>query len=284
MLLLKNNMWKQRLKKFLDNPFVVFYFLINRIYYRLVADKISDSYKTKITFLSGKDTLETLLKKDTSIIRIGDGTFGYLMGSGIYFNNWRFKYNRKFSKELQCVLKNGQNDNILFCVPHTFTNKNKADFIKEGIGNEWQIWTAAKVILNNYLIPGHTYGDATCFHIRYNPDINFPALKKYLDTKHIIITTSNIERFKDLKLGLSTTLIEAPSSDAWRVYKRLEEEITKTISDKKLNPKDVLIMISAAEAAKVMIYNLSLKGFTAWDTGQFFDLAAKEFALLDKDN
>lgn len=273
-------MWKQRLKKLFDNPLVVVSYLRNRLWYRFIADLVSSKYSKQVNFLSGKDTLTALTARDTSIIRIGDGTFGYLMGSSIYFNNWQFIYNRGFAKKLNEVLKHGQSANILFCVPHMFVTKNKAEFETEGIGAEWPIWTAAKVMLKDYLIPGHTYGDATCFHPRYNPDINFRDLKNYLDTKHVIIVTSNTERFASLTLGQSTTLIEAPSSDAWQVYETLEKQVLEKIKDRNLKPTEVLIMISAAEAAKVMIYNLSTQGYTAWDTGQFFDLAAKEFSLL----
>jgi hypothetical protein len=276
-------MWRQKIKKLRDNPFVVVSYLKNRIWYRFIADRYSDSYKDKVRFISGTETIKALVSKDTSLIRIGDGTFGYLMGSSIYFNNWQFRYNRNFAKKLHHALKHGQNGNILFCVPHTLTNKSKAEFIKEGIANEWLIWTAAKVLLKEYLIPSHTYGDATCFHPRYNQNIDFKALKDYLDTKHVIIVTSNIERFTNLKLGLSTTLIPAPSSDAWKVYEQLETNVIETIKKLQLTQSNTLVMISAAEAAKVMIYNLSNKGYTAWDTGQFFDLAAKEFDLLSKD-
>lgn len=274
-------MWKQRLKKLFDNPLVVVSYLRNRLVYRFTADKISEQYRSQVTFLSGKDTLTTLTKKDTSLIRIGDGTFGYLMGSSIYFNTWQFKYDRAFAKKLHEVLKYGQSENILFCVPHTFVTKSKSEFVAEGIGAEWPIWTAAKVILQEYLLPGRTYGDATCFHPRYNPHINYQELKNYLDTKHVIIVTSATSRFSNLSLGKSTTLIEAPSSDAWQVYESLEKQVLDVIAQKKFAPTEVLIMISAAEAAKVMIYNLSALGYTAWDTGQFFDLAAKEFSLLN---
>lgn len=274
-------MWKQRVKKFIDNPFVALSYLRNRLWYRFIADKISSTYRAQVNFISGAETIAKLVEKDTSLIRIGDGTFGYLMGSSIYFNSWQFVFNRAFNKKLREALKQGQGENILFCVPHTFITKSKGQFASEGIKAEWPIWTAAKVMLKDYLIPGHTYGDATCFHPRYNPNINFLALKKYLDTKHVIIATSGLDRFKELHIGKSTTLVEAPSSDAWQVYKQLENAITTKIKELGLAKNETLIMISAAEAAKVMIYNLSNQGYTAWDTGQFFDLAAKEFALLE---
>jgi hypothetical protein len=272
-------MWKQKLKKLIDNPVVVFYYLRNKLWYRFIADKTSAEYSTT-QFLSGKETLDEILRKDTSIIRAGDGTMGYLLGSSIYFNNWQFRYNRAFAKKLDKVMRYGQDSNILFCYPHSFIKKTKAEFESENIGNEWRIWVALKVLLKRYLRSDKKYGDATCFHPRYNTAMNFLEIKNYLDSKHVIIITSGTERFKDIQLGKSTHFVEGPASDAWQVYESLEQAGLKIISENNLPKNEVLFMISAAEAAKVMVYDLTKQGYTAWDTGQFFDMAAKEIAAL----
>ena len=139
---------------------------------------------------------------------------------------------------------------------------------------------ALKVLLKRYLRADRKYGDATCFHPRYNTALNFRDIKNYLDTKHVIIITSGTERFKDIKLGKSTHFVEGPASDAWQVYETLEQLGLQIVNEHNLSKNEVLFMISAAEAAKVMVYDLTVLGYTAWDTGQFFDLAAKEIAAL----
>lgn len=274
-------MWKQRFKKFLDNPVLVFTFLRTKIFYTWVADVRSKEY-ANYHFLSGPETIAEITSKDQSIIRVGDGTFGYLLGSSIYFNNWQFRYDRVFAKKLEAVMTEGQASNILFCFPHTFIRKSKEQFQHEGIALEWRIWIASKVILKKFLRADKSYGDALSFHPKYNPNIDFTAIKNYLDTKHIVIITSNIERFTDIKLGKSTTLIEGPSSDAWQVYEELTQKGLKAVQEQNLPQTDVLFMISAAEAAKVMVYDLTNLGYTAWDTGQFFDMAAKEIGALSR--
>jgi hypothetical protein len=271
-------MWRQRIKKFTDNPLVVFTYARTHLYYRFVADKVAKTYPTDT--LTGGETLRTIIAKDTSIIRTGDGTIGYLLGASIYFNNWHFRYNRAFVKKLRYVLDHGQDTNILFCYPFRFLKKTKAEFVAEGIGEEWSIWIATKVIVRRWLQPKKVYGDAFVFHPRYNSEIDFVAIKNYLDQKHVIIMTSNTERFKDIKLGRSTTLIEGPSSDAWQVYEDLKKQAFSVIKSNNWQTHEVLLMISAAEAAKVMVYDFAKAGYTAWDTGQFFDLAAKEISSL----
>jgi len=272
-------MLKERFKKFVDNPLVVFSHLRKYFFWTLIADKASNNYKS-FTFLNEIETIEEITSKNISLIRVGDGTFGYLSGSSIYFNNWEFRYNRTFAKKLDLILKNGQNENILLCFPHQFILKTKQKFTKEKIENEWHIWITAKILLGRYLIPGHHYGSSFCFHPKHNPNIDFAALRKYISSKNVIIISSNVDRFADVKLGLSTTLIEAPSSDAWKVYESLEEKTLTTIKNNNWSHSEVLIMVSAAEAAKVIVFNLASAGYTAWDTGQFFDLAAKEFSTL----
>lgn len=272
-------MWSQRFKKFLDNPVLVFTFLRTKLYWKFIADSRSRDY-ANYQFLSGTQTIAVITETDRSIIRVGEGTFGYLIGSSIYFNNWHFRFNRIFATKLEKVMKDGQDSNILFCYPHTFAKKTKAEFERDGIGLEWRIWVPLKVMLKGFLRTDKTYGDAVCFHPKYNPNIDFQAIKNYLDTKHIVIITSNIERFANIKLGKSTSLIEGPSSDAWQAYEELTQKGLAAVQEKKLSQNEVLFMISAAEAAKVMVYDLTNLGYTAWDTGQFFDMAAKEIAAL----
>jgi hypothetical protein len=270
---------RNKFKKLIDNPLVALTYVRTQLWWRVIAESKSRQY-AKFHFLSGKETIAVITTTDRSIIRAGDGTFGYLLGSSIYFNHWQFIYNRDFAKKLERVLRDGQDSNILFCYPHTYVRKSKAEFAAEGIRNEWPIWITGKVLLQKFLRLDRMYGDAVCFHPKLNPDIDFVGIKKYLDTKHIVIITSNIERFADVRLGLSTTLISGPSSDAWRVYEELEAQALAVVAEKGLAPTEVLFMISAAEAAKVMVYDLTKAGYTAWDTGQFFDMAAKEITAL----
>ena len=109
---------------------------------------------------------------------------------------------------------------------------------------------------------------------------NYLKLKNYFLTKNIIILTSNISRFENIKLGKTTDFIESPSSDAWQSYDEIKSKLLTLIQNKNLNNKETLILISMGSAAKVLVYDLTLLGYIAWDTGQFFDLASKEIENL----
>jgi hypothetical protein len=88
-----------------------------------------------------------------------------------------------------------------------------------------------------------------------------------------VIVASNIARFNNQQLGLTTHYVEGPSSNAWDSYDELMSEIKNVI---KILPKsDTLIMTSLGPTSKIMALDLTNDGYIVWDTGQFFDLALK---------
>ena len=60
------------------------------------------------------------------------------------------------------------------------------------------------------------------------------------------------------------------------------QTITTLINQRKefFSQNEILILISMGSAAKVLVYDLMKLNYTAWDTGQFFDLAFKEIKNL----
>ena len=105
-------------------------------------------------------------------------------------------------------------------------------------------------------------------------------IQRFFQTKHIIIITSNIERFQSMSLGKTTDFINTPQSDAWQSYKIIKQSLLSLIKEKNFSQNEILILISMGSAAKVLVYDLMKLNYTAWDTGQFFDLAFKEIKNL----
>jgi hypothetical protein len=149
-------MLKERIYKFLDNPLVIFSFLRRHLWYRFVADSRTKAYRS-FQFLSAEETIARILSSEQSLIRPCDGAFGYLAGASIYYNGWRFKYNRAFAKRLKYVMTEGQKLNILFCFPHEFIFRPKRDFLELRLNSEWRVWIEAKTVLGSFLKPGHVY-------------------------------------------------------------------------------------------------------------------------------
>ena len=266
--------WKNRFQKFLDNPKAVLPFLKKRFYYNYIADKQLSYYKD-FTFLDYENTINDIIDNNRSIVRFGDELFDMLQGIGLYYGNWHQKYSPELAKRLKEIISS-RDPRILVCFNPGLILKTKEEFKEDGISEQYQFWTNSKMFLKDYYHKDITYGSALCFTPRYNTNLSFQKLKNFFLKKHIIILTSNIDRFKNISLGKTTSFLEAPSSNAWQKYDTIKESLLSLIHSKNVPKNEVLVLVSMGSAAKVLVYDLAQLGITAWDTGQFFDLAFKE--------
>ncbi len=270
--------WKNRFQKFLDNPTAVIPFFKKRLYYNFIADSKLGYYKD-FKYLNYEDTLNDIIDNNKSIVRFGDELFDMLQGIGLYYGNWRQRYDKQLAKRMKEVISS-KNPKLLVCFNPELILKTKAEFARDGIPEQYQFWTNSKIFLKDYYHKDVTYGSALCFTPRYNKHIDYKKLKNFFSTKNIIILTSNTARFKEINFGKTNNFLEAPTSDAWQEYNRIKSELLQLIQDKHLMAEDTLILVSMGSAAKVLVYDLTLMGYTAWDTGQFFDLASAEIKKL----
>lgn len=271
--------WKNRYHKFLDNPRAIFAFLKKHLYYVFIADAQLAHYKN-FKFYDYKQTINEIIDKNRSIVRFGDELFDMLQGIGLYYNDWHQSYDPLLAQRLKEIISS-KDPRILVCFNPEFILKTQEDFSREGIPEQWQFWVNSKIFLKNFYHKDIVYGSALCFTPRYNKHINFHQLKAFFEKKHIVIITSNTHRFKGLRLGKTTDLLEAPQSNAWGHYDTIKNTLFSLLHENSYLPDTTLVLISIGSAAKVLVYDTTLHGYTAWDTGQFFDLASKEIAKMD---
>lgn len=276
--MLNKVIWEQRVKKMIDNPLAIFYFIRRNLYDKFVADNYVPIYK-KLNILDAEETLNHIIDNNTSVVRLGDGEFGLMRGASVYFNDWRQKYSRDLRDGLIKTLSSNEN-NLLICLPSEHLRKTKPDLIKENKTNEFKFWINSKVLCHKYINPEKLYGSSFAFHPLFNSNINYDKLKSYLSAKNLIIITYNTDRFANIKLGKTNDFIESPKSDSWDKVDEIKETLNTLVTQKGYGKKEVLVMVSMGSAAKVMVYDLVVDGYTAWDAGQFFDLAFKEISKL----
>ncbi len=272
------NIWKNRFHKFLDNPKATWIFLKKKLYYNFAADRELPHYKD-FQYLNYEQTLNNIIDKNKSIVRFGDELFDMIQGIGLYYGNWHQKYAPDLAKRLKEIVSS-RDSRLLVCFNPEFILKTKQEFKEMGIPEQYQFWTNSKIFLKNYCHKDIIYGSALCFTPRYNTNIDYKKFKDFFQTKHIIIITSNIERFQSMSLGKTTDFINTPQSDAWQSYKIIKQSLLSLIKEKNFSQNEILILISMGSAAKVLVYDLMKLNYTAWDTGQFFDLAFKEIKNL----
>ena len=269
--------WKNRYKKFLDNPRAIIPFFKKRLYYNFIADKQLQYYKD-FHYLDYAQTLDEIITNNKSIVRFGDEVFDMLQGIGLYYGNWRQQYDLSLAQKLQEVLASRE-PNLLVCFNPELILKDKNWFKNEGIPEQYHFWTNSKMFLKDYYHKDIMYGSALCFTPRYNTKIDYDKLKKYFLKKNIVIITSKIGRFENIRLGKTTSFIEAPESDAWQEYENIKKALLTMVE--MFKKSDTLIMVSMGPAAKILVFEMTKLGYTAWDTGQFFDLAFKEIIKID---
>lgn len=263
--------WKNRLGKFLDYPPAILPFLKKRFYLNRIADNYIQYYKD-VTFLDYDATMEEILTRNKSIVRFGDGDFDMFLGIGLYFNDWKQVYRKDLAESLERVMLS-KHPNLLICFNPEFILKTKEEFVKEGIGEQHHFWTNSKIYLKDYIDKNRVYGSALSFQERFNKNLPYDRLVQHLKTKHLVIVASNIARFENKQLGLSTTYVEGPSSNAWDSYFELKDRVQKAVSS--LPKSETLIMTGLGPSSRVMVLDFTEAGYTVWDTGQFFDLALK---------
>jgi len=271
--------WKNRLSKFYDYPGAIVPFLKKRLYYNFIADRQLTYYKD-FKYLSYKETIDAAMDGNRSIVRFGDELFDMLQGIGLYFGNWRQKYSPSLAARLKEIISS-DDPRLLICFNPELILKTRAEFEAMGIPEQYQFWTNSKMFLKDYYRKDVVYGSALCFHPRYNTAIDYPKLARYFSTKHIVILTSGTARFEGMALGKTTSFIEVPGSDAWESYEDIREAVRGKIEHMNVPATEVLFLISMGSAAKVLVYDLTKEGYTAWDTGQFFDLAAHEIRKVE---
>ena len=257
--------------KFRDHPPAVIPFLKKRLYYNLVADSYLKYYQD-VTFLDYQETIDTLINDNRSFARFGDEAFDMIQGIGLYFNNWRQRYHPELAKRYREVIGSNHPRLLLGFNPELFL-MTRAEFAQAGIPEQYQFWTNTKVFLKDHLNEGQVYGRALCFHERYNTKINYEEIIGHLKTRHLVVIAANTKRFNNATLGLTTDYIEGPGNDAFDHYDELLEKARQTAA---AYPREqVLTLAALGPTSKVLVYDLTLEGYTAWDTGQLFDLALK---------
>jgi hypothetical protein len=266
--------WRNRIRKFYDYPLAIVPFLKKQLYYRWISDRYIPLYRT-VRFLSYKETIEEILTNNRSIVRFGDEVFDMLLGIGLYFNNWRQKYDPTLAARLKEVLASSDNRLLVSFNPE-LVFKTRAEMDTLGIGNEHQFWTNSRVYMKDYIHFDRSYGSALSFHERYNTTLPYERIIEHLRWKHLIIVASNTARFLDKQFGLTTDYIEGPASDAWSSYTQLLGDVKRVAAG--YEKGKTLILTSLGPTSKVMVYDLTKEGYAAWDTGQFFDLALKKLS------
>lgn len=234
-----------------------------RIYWRYLLTALSPNVDLPINVMNNEETVDYILKNNSSAVRFGEGEVQLMNGGNLDFQT----YNPLLSEKMQKVLSVQSTEHFVVCVPDVFHNLNRfrlstrlwweqhlqryIQFYREKFTNDW-------------------YGSA--FITRPYMDwkrgtvskIYFEKLKQIWDDKDLLIVEGHFSRSgigNDLfDNARSIQRILCPSQNAFSKY----DEI-KTCTENNANGKLVLIMLGPT--AKVLAYDLFMDGYRALDLG-----------------
>ena len=257
-----------RLISILENPRYFIYLLKKNIFYKWEKTNYEEKYK-KISFLSGQETLELIIKDRKSIGRFGDGEFEVISGAGIYppDSDWSQRYSDKLKRDLEITLSLTHPSFLVAVLPpRKFISSKESKYPKilSDIHD-------TKRVLFQYLKEGISYGDAEIF-IPYDcRDLDISMLKNYFNTKDIIVAKGGVSRISHFKVGRKNFFIECGNSDAYEKKNLIKTWIKNKIYEEKLVVEDVLVLLSLGATSAIIAKEMLSDNIQVWDTGHFFN-------------
>ena len=233
--------------------------------------------------LSFNETICSIKSTNKSLCRFGDGEFAIMNGHNIKFQ----RYNPTLAKRLKKIIATNE-DGLLISLPDIFLPNHK--YTKET--NDYWTKEIAKYRLMIYKLINRDriFGNAFISRPYMNwidkegAYIRFQKLFELWENKSVLIVEGEKTRMgvgNDIfKSTISIKRILIPSENAFCKY----NEILNTILE---NYKGELVIISAGPTAKVLVYDLYIKGVQAIDLGhidieyEWFIRSAKEKIKID---
>ena len=214
---------------------------------------------------SPKDTLNEIIKNNSSISRFGDGEFLLIFGVKIPFQI----PNPKLKKRLKEILISNEKNLLIGILPYKIENmkkfkENEKNFILRFYGNHK--YDLLKIINKNKIYYSTLFSR---FYMPYKNNNNYAKiyiknLKKIWNNKDVLIIEGEQSRlgigndlFNNMK---SIKRIICPKTNSFNVYDKI---INKAI----LFKKDILILIALGPTATILAYDLSKLGYQAIDIG-----------------
>lgn len=237
------------------------------IWYGVIRDFIISFWGSKAKILKAEETIEYVIKNNKSIIRLGDGEFNILNGRNIAYQ----KYSPELEKDMREILNNyfleQENNEYILCVPNYFMKCNGIKLItkREYVAS----WAYSRKIFQKEFPQDIVYGDAFLF-AKQNKHIYSKLWKNLNKSKCIFI--HNNEKYAinfEKEYHIKTEFIKINSKDAYESLDEINIKIEEIL--KSTNKEEIIVVISAGPAGKVLAYRLSKHNILALDTGHCWD-------------
>lgn len=235
---------------------------VEDIYYYSILSNPQDNIPT-LKVLNNVETIELLLHRPKSFCRFGDGEIRLITGNSIPFQ----KYSRELSDRLLEVLKSN-NKNLYVGINYGYFHFNRNVDVQNR-----KFWLLSVKGYRDFLlencIPSITYIDAGFNQVYMGNNISdydtyFNRIKSmFKDKKLVIVSGEGIIkklRYDIFELAKEKIYIYAPTKNAYDKYKDILNSCLN-------NSSEYIIVLMVGPTSKLLAYDLTKNGYTAWDFG-----------------
>ncbi|OQP03499.1 hypothetical protein B1690_17580 [Geobacillus sp. 46C-IIa] len=234
---------------------------IKTFYYFLFSIKCVNNAE----FLTPIGTVREIKSNKKSLIRFGDGEFNIISGKGIRY--------QAFSEELQFELKDiieryidskGRTPYHL-ALPSDFLKCNGLKLLKKRV--YVASWSFSRWFFKKNYDRCVQYGDAFLFAKEYE------EIYRYLwEGVQTVIFVHNDRKYAEQfsrKYKINTKFVQVPNKNA---YEKKEDILSKIYEEiRACGGIKIVTLVSAGPCGKVLVKELSDKGYLAYDTGHCWD-------------
>lgn len=234
-----------------------------RLFWRYLKVALSSKVKLTINVMGNEETVDYILKNNSSVVRFGEGEVQLMCGGNLDFQ----AFDQKLANRMKEILTIPSSEKFIVCVPDVFQNVHRFRF---PVQCWWQQHLQKYQQFYQNTCTSDWYGSA--FISRPYMDWKkkeirggyFDKLKELWEHRDLLIVEGRFSRS-----GVGNDLFDNANSiqrilcPPQNAYDRYDE----IVSCVKANAEDKLILIMLGPTAKVLAYDLHLDGLQAIDLG-----------------
>ena len=232
-----------------------------------VLDDFFKSFKgCSAKILNSEETVKYILDNKKSIIRLGDGEFNILNGKDISYQKYSKQLKEELNNVLELYFKSKGDCEYLLCVPKYFMECSGFKLMKKRI--YIASWAYSREQFQKNFPQDILYGDAFLFK-RENEEIyeKIWVNSNYKTCVFIHNDKKYAEKFEN-EYNIKTKFIKINSRNAYEQINDIKLKVLDYINEDR---KNVIVLISAGPAGKILVKDLSRKGIFSIDTGHCWD-------------
>lgn len=239
------------------------------IWFKVIIAFLFSFCGSKKKIYSPEETVEKIVE-GKSLIRFGDGEFGIFHEKDIHYQKWSPELKETFVKIKEDFETLGEDCPYLLAVPQKFMKVNGFQLMKKRV--YVSCWAQARYDFQKEYRADREYGDAFLFE-KKNKEIYSKIWNNESCPPNVIFVhnSKDCARFFAETYQKNVVHVACSAKNAFENLASIEKEILATIKKNDWKNQDVMLVISAGPAGKVLVYRFSKMGYQGIDAGHCWD-------------